>query len=469
MRSSTYELLRLERSAHAVASATSRPSRKTSTSHHPPLIPAHDPSPNMNSDELSSKVHGDASGAVEFALDAVIFGGSASGLWTLDRLRRAGRRAVLIEADRLGNGQTIASQGIIHGGLKYCLDGRPSASATAIRSMPAVWRECLEGVREPKLGGAVLRAPYCHLWHGGDLRGRFGLLGARAGLRVKPVPLARADWPIGLGAVGGEVCRLDEQVVEPRALVSALARPLDHGLLRVPPQALSIERPAQGPVRIALDPHRAGVPDARPLVLEPKVVVLAAGIGNAALRERFGLGAELMQIRSVQMLLARGDLPELNGHCIEGTAVALTITSDRDRAGRRVWQIGGGLSEDGVTMAPDAFVHRGRRLVEQALGGRSLPGTEWSAYRADKAEVTTSGGRRPDDAFALIENGIITAWPTKLALVPRLAEQVLALAEPLLGSTRRAVADFDRRRFGWPAPEPASPPWEGAIPWTAVD
>ena len=50
-------------------------------------------------------------------LDVVIFGGGAAGLWLLDVLREAGFGVLLLEADRLGTGQTIASQGIIHGGL----------------------------------------------------------------------------------------------------------------------------------------------------------------------------------------------------------------------------------------------------------------------------------------------------------------------------------------------------------------
>jgi hypothetical protein len=421
----------------------------------------------MTEANMSSPAPQASTDAMLLTPDAVIFGGSASGLWILDRLRRAGYRALLIEADRLGQGQTAACQGIIHGGLKYSLDGRLTASAKAIRSMPAVWRACLDGTRAPALGASVLRAPCCHLWHGGGLSGHLGLLGARQGLRIKPVPLARRDWPQGLEAVGGEVCRLDEQVIAPRALVAALAAPHADGLLRVPPEALTIERHGDGQPRMALDPIPAEAVGARPLVLAPRVVVLAAGIGNAALRTRWGLPAELMQVRSVQMLLARGDLPVLNGHCIEGASVALTITSARDRAGRGIWQIGGGLSEDGVDLDTETFVHRGRRLVEQALG-RSLPGTEWSAYRADKAEVTTAAGRRPDDAFALREGALITAWPTKLALVPRLAERVLALARPLLDAPPRPAAGDPWRPRDWPAPELAPPPWERASQWTSA-
>jgi len=64
-------------------------------------------------------------------LDAVIFGGGAAGLWILDELRRAGLAILLLEGGRrgLGSGQTIASQGIIHGGLKYTLAGLLTPSA----------------------------------------------------------------------------------------------------------------------------------------------------------------------------------------------------------------------------------------------------------------------------------------------------------------------------------------------------
>ena len=68
-------------------------------------------------------------------VDTLIFGGGAAGLWLLDELTRQGSSAVLLEAAKLGQGQTIASQGIIHGGLKYTLQGLLTPSAAAIRDM----------------------------------------------------------------------------------------------------------------------------------------------------------------------------------------------------------------------------------------------------------------------------------------------------------------------------------------------
>jgi glycerol-3-phosphate dehydrogenase len=44
-------------------------------------------------------------------------------------LRERGYGALLIESERLGAGQTICAQGIIHGGAKYACTGRVSRSA----------------------------------------------------------------------------------------------------------------------------------------------------------------------------------------------------------------------------------------------------------------------------------------------------------------------------------------------------
>jgi glycerol-3-phosphate dehydrogenase len=40
------------------------------------------------------------------SVDVLIVGGGIAGLWTLAKLRHAGYRAVLIESEALGHGQT---------------------------------------------------------------------------------------------------------------------------------------------------------------------------------------------------------------------------------------------------------------------------------------------------------------------------------------------------------------------------
>src|SRR5688572_15603078 len=91
-------------------------------------------------------------------LDVLVFGGGVAGLWLLDELRRKGYSALLVEHRALGTGQTVGSQGIIHGGLKYMFDGNINPAAKAISEMPVIWREALEGKREPDLSGVPVRS-----------------------------------------------------------------------------------------------------------------------------------------------------------------------------------------------------------------------------------------------------------------------------------------------------------------------
>ena len=56
--------------------------------------------------------------SAELSLDSLVVGGGIAGLWTLNLLEQQGRESLLLEAEHLGSGQTLASQGMVHGGLK---------------------------------------------------------------------------------------------------------------------------------------------------------------------------------------------------------------------------------------------------------------------------------------------------------------------------------------------------------------
>src|SRR5882762_9084544 len=80
--------------------------------------------------------------------DIVIIGGGIAGLWLLNRLRQLGYSAILLESNTLGGGQTHKAQGIIHGGMKYALQGEVTSSMAAITDMPKIWQHCLHGQGE---------------------------------------------------------------------------------------------------------------------------------------------------------------------------------------------------------------------------------------------------------------------------------------------------------------------------------
>lgn len=393
-------------------------------------------------------------------LDVVIFGGGIAGLWLLDRLVERGYAALLLEARALGAGQTIAAQGIIHGGLKYSLRGRLTASAEGVREMPGVWRACLRGERRPDLRNVTVLAESCHLWRTESIRSRIGMLGARAGLRVKPVRLQRDQWPTVLRGCTGEVYRLDEQVLDVPGLLRALATPHERRFFRLDATAGAVfDLSGSAQVRAVVLPAVGGE---GPIELHPKAVVFAAGEGNAKLHERVGLSPEVMQVRPLHMVMLRGRQPPLFGHCVDGAATRATITTARDAAGRAVWHIGGEIAEDGVDMGRGEVIRHARRELHEIVPGLDDGGAEWSAYRINRAEPA-AGGKRPSEEYARRTGNVITAWPTKLALAPRLADRV---AELLDGP--RPDADLDLERLsGRPRPSVAAPPWEMQQEWTA--
>lgn len=402
-------------------------------------------------------------------IDAVIFGGGIAGLWTLDALVRHGRSAILIETRGLGAGQTIWSQGILHGGVKYSLKGMATASARAIRDMPTIWRMCLAGRANeldhggPDLSDVRIRSEHCWLWQTDSLSSRLGMLGARLGLRTAAEVVPTADRPPILRESPGAVARLDEQVIDAASLVRELSGRHTGRIARCSRDHIRFERDAAG-WRVKLDGAAT---------VHADHLILLAGAGNTALRVALHLDPSIEQIRPLRMVMARGQLAELYGHCTDGAHTRVTITTAIDASGRTVWQIGGAIAEQGVRMEDAALIAHARAELRAVLPNIDLGGVEWSTYDAPRAEGRTPTGLRPEGAVVRREGAVITGWPTKLVLAPRLAEEVCAVMDrPGRGASElKSHAAEDAAALASIAklarPEVALPPWDDAARvWT---
>lgn len=389
------------------------------------------------------------------ALDVLIFGGGIAGLWLLDELRRAGFAALLAEAHALGQGQTIRAQGIIHGGLKYSLLGAVSESARAVRGMPDLWKGCLRGELRPDLRETRVVSDFCYIWRTEALHSRLGLLGARRGLRTAVRKVPEAERPEILKTSPGDVFRVEEPVIDPSSLIRNLLRWNRRRILKVDEKGVEIRHGTGNIHRVRLQASDAAILD-----LRPHVLLFAAGEGNQRLRSKAGLAAGAMQRRPLRMAMVRGEMPPLYGHCVDGARTRVTITSSTDSRGRTVWQVGGNAAEVGVEMAEDSFRDFARQEIEASLPGIDLRGTQWTDYRVDRAEGS-SRGIRPPGPTLMREGNAWTVWPTKLALAPLLARQVLkALGKP-------EIRSFDESPLAaWPRPEVALPPWEMPTSWS---
>jgi glycine/D-amino acid oxidase-like deaminating enzyme len=397
-------------------------------------------------------------------IDAVIFGGGVAGLWTLDRLSRQGCSVLLLEAHALGHGQTIGSQGIIHGGLKYSLQGWVTKSAQQIKKMPGVWQKALLGQTAPNLTQTTLRSEACYLWQTESLMSTAGMLGAKLSLQVTPEAVATSDRPTCLKPIGGTVSRLPEQVLHPASLLADLARQYATQILHVDlQQGVKFQLRSPGEVTAI---ELTAADGATVVSLKPQQVIFTAGAGNARLRTMVGLSSEAMQRRPLHMVLVRGDLPELNGHCIDGLKTRATVTTDVDRAGRRIWQVGGQLAEDGVRMTPLQLTQHAANELQAILPGVNLTRTEWSTYSIDRAEAATAGNARPETAQMLCAGNVTTGWPTKLALAPVLADEIATRVQPTHAWPKELLAALR----AWPHPPVAEYPWnEADRAWWPVD
>lgn len=397
-------------------------------------------------------------------IDCVVFGGGAAGLWTLDALLRSGRSAVLLEAGELGSGQTACAQGIIHGGLKYSLRGLLTASAAAIAEMPELWRACESGDRQPSLRGMRIRAYHCHLWRTDSIGSTIAMLGASLALRTRPSHVADEERPPVLARCPGAVARIAEQVVDPVSMVHELSTRHRSLILRIDLRhGLELRRQGQTecPVISLIDPASGDLLD-----LAPQRIILSAGVGNEGLREQLGLDPRTAQRRPLHMAMVRAGaertLDVLNGHCVDGARTRLTVSSAEDSGDRVVWQLGGQLAEEGVELDDEALLAKAAEELGAVLPGFSADGLAWSSYRVDRAERRTAGGSRPEDAQVVIEGGILTVWPTKLALAPRAAALVLAALPP-------PQERFDVERVAaWSRPLVALPPWEWSLRWRSL-
>jgi len=377
-----------------------------------------------------------------YATDIVIFGGGVAGLWLLDRLVARGYRVILLERGGLGGWQSINSQGIIHGGLKYALQGVLARASRATLDMPQRWRECIAGRGELDLSGCRILSENFHLWSGSGLAsGLKTLLGSKM-LAGKAELLAKENVPVPLQG-RGPVYRLADFVIDTASLAEVLAAP--HGArIRAIRQAES-DSQAIGP-RPGSAQEQAGQWEflgfrqgagVRELLLrvagetfaiKARRYVFCAGEGNERLIEQARLRTPRSQRRPLKMVAATGlGLPPMFLHVLgEGLRATpqLTITSHRDCEGAPVWYLGGDLAESGVARSDQQQIAAAAGLLEKLFPGVAPGGLQWRCLDIDRAEPASADGRRPDNATVVSEEDVLVAWPVKLTLAPALADQV---------------------------------------------
>ncbi|HSB97156.1 MAG TPA: FAD-dependent oxidoreductase [Spongiibacteraceae bacterium] len=394
---------------------------------------------------------------LSFDVDVVILGGGIGGLWLLNRLCARGYNAVLLESDQLGGGQSINSQGMIHGGIKYALSGMLTGSSEAIADMPEHWRRCLRGAGDVDLRGVNVLSDHFYLWSTESLTSRLTSFFASKLTRGRVETVAASErHPVFQHAdFHGNLYKLVDMVLDVPSVIRKLADNCRGRIYRADAASMNFERAADGSI-VALQFLSA----ATPVRIAAQRFVFSAGEGNEALLQKIGSKAPATQRRPLQQLLIKHDYPyPLYAHCTgSNPSPRLTISSHPLQDGKWVWYLGGDLATEGVALDAATLIAKGKQELYELLPWIDFSNAEWATLRIDRAEPKQKGLVKPDKAFAAVADNcpnVIVAWPTKLTLAPNMADEVDALLalEPSAPPLPTDAETLSR-------PEFAKPCWE---------
>lgn len=390
-----------------------------------------------------------------------IIGGGIAGLWLLNRLLNEGYRALLFEHRALGSDQTIASQGMIHGGIKYTLGGGISGASEAIAQMPEYWRNCLRGEGDVDLRGSKILSDHFYLWSSGHAAAKLATFLAskvtrgradRVGKSALPAPLQHPKFK-------GTVYKLVDMVMDVPSVLQQLYNQAKQHIYLIDWQRSQLGTD-QHTGRATLHIDEGG----QSLTIECGALILTAGQGNQNLLQQLGATAPAMQQRSLHQVMVKHSYPHaFYGHCLgTGTTPRLTISSHPCDDGNQVWYLGGTLAEQGVNFSASELIDRAKIELRTLLPWINMDGANWATLSIDRAEPRQTNFARPDQAYAVWASGchnVIAAWPTKLTLAPNLGNIIIAL----LKDRAISCSGDPLPNLGLAKPEIAPSPWQVAF------
>lgn len=345
--------------------------------------------------------------------DIIIFGGGIAGLWLANVLKRAGYNLILIEKDTLGGAQTLASQGMIHGGQKYTLQGAVTGHAASIARMPERWEACLGGYGEIDLTRVNYLSENQIMWPAGSILSDIAVFGAAQMVNAATRKLKQAEIPDALKREGkkfkGSVYTMPEKVLDVRSLVQAMAAPLKGRIFK-------------GEVTEILPDGQAAI---NGKVYQAQMLIFAAGTGNEEAFRMLKIEKKLTQRRPLRQIMVRPVPEPLYGHGIVGKPKPrLTVTAHPNGRDGYVWYLGGNLAEEAAHMDDAAALQFARSELESVFPHIDWSNKQWATWAGDRAEPYDDSGNLPPGPFVQQRGRVLIAWPTKLTFAPALADRI---------------------------------------------
>lgn len=355
-------------------------------------------------------------------VDFLIVGAGIAGLWLLATLKAKGYSVLLCESKAIGAGQTIASQGIIHGGTKYALTGSASNATNTIGTMPSRWKTALAGEGDVNLEDVNWLSQHQLLWTSPNIASKVTGFFASKVMRSRMQLVESKNYPVLFQHKGfkGNLYRLDEPVLDVPSLLHSFQQQFSNDILHSDAQNSGLRKEREHWL------FETNLPDNERLQIHAQQVILSAGEGNQALCQPLGVKAPSMQRRPLQMIVAKGQqLPSIYAHALGvSDKPKVTITSHKDALNNTVWYIGGEPAENGAGKAANVLIQSTQHELQQLLPWVDFSRATWSTVNIDRAEGQQTEGKRPDQPIVKYIDNITIAWPTKLAFAPMLTDTI---------------------------------------------
>lgn len=329
-------------------------------------------------------------------LSNIIVGGGIAGLWLHAKLLHNGLNSYLITED-LGANQSQLSQGILHSGVKYTLDGHMSIASEQIKDMPSIWRDCLNGKGILDLSSVRVLTNNQLMVSQMSQSAKFFQFMASKALRSRVRKVSTLP-PFSAKMLTYE---LNEPVLDTNSLIETLAKVGNIGEGKV------IEvNPESGCLKLQ---------NGQEFCAERIFLTCGGGLENL-------LEPNIIKVqkRPLKMLFISGsNLPTVYSHIV-GTSMKplATITSNGNG-----WYVGGQIAEE-VHLSDDKVIHNSKVLLKSVFPFINFDELQYRIIWIERVEPRNNLFKRPDKPFSKVLGRVCIGLPVKLVFAPMLAEMI---------------------------------------------
>tara|TARA_R110002124_G_scaffold279502_1_gene452104 strand:+ start:4094 stop:5314 length:1221 start_codon:yes stop_codon:yes gene_type:complete len=397
--------------------------------------------------------------------DITIIGGGIAGLWICNTLKKLGFNTILIEKNSLCSFQTINSQGIIHGGIKYSLVGKISDTTSNIAQMTQDWDLCFSNNIKNQKNLLNLSNTKINSEHHDLCFPKSGLFKVSSFITSKIlsskcqiIKKNHAEYQSSLNTLGfnGIVYRITEKVLDIKSLIQNLYHNISDNIVKLEDYKINYLNNKIENISFNFNNQN--------YIIKSKLYIFTSGQDN---QEIINIANNLpkQQLRPLQMIFAKPDIDiNLFAHFINKESKTnkpfVTITTHKNINNKNILYFGGTVAEsEYINIPKDQHIYNLQNKLKKIFPKIKFNNWQWDTAKINRAEAHQSFNKMPNKSFVVQKNNVILGWPTKLTFAPSFADKILDIITNS-NITPSSSTCFDYKKYNLNTANIATPCWE---------